>query len=240
MNIIIAIVMLNLLIGVHELGHFLAAKSCKVGVDEFSLGMGPKIISKEINGTVYSLRWIILGGYVKLNEEDFKESIWWKHIIIMLAGVVFNLLFAIIGAWVYLLFSDIVDVGIFKSLYLAIIVVVRALQQMIIAVAEMFKAADTSGFAGPVGVVDVVSTYVSSGWMNTIEIFTMLNINLFIMNLLPLPILDGGQIVLVLIKKAFNKKEMPRFETAWTVIGLALLGLILFFALKNDILRFFG
>ena len=68
MSIIVAILILNLLIAVHELGHFLAAKVCGVGVDEFSLGMGPKIISKEYKGTIYSVRWILIGGFVKIRS----------------------------------------------------------------------------------------------------------------------------------------------------------------------------
>lgn len=242
MNIIWALLILNLLIGIHELGHFLAAKMCKVGVDEFALGMGPKIISRKSSkdGTIYSLRWILLGGYVKLNDEDFQNSEWYKHLIIIIAGVVFNLIFALIGIWIYIFLSDIINVGFFAGFVLGFKLVFAMLKEIYIAVFELFKTVDTTSLSGPVGVVDVVSSYVSTGFINAVEIFAVLNLNLFVMNLLPIPMLDGGQAVLILIKKLFNKKEMPKFEVVWNIIGLIILGLILFFALKNDILSLFN
>lgn len=237
MSIIVALFILNLLIGVHELGHFLAAKLCKVGVDEFALGMGPKIISKQSSktGTIYSLRWILLGGYVKLNDDDFKQAKWYEHLLIIIAGVIFNLIFALIGMWLYIFLSDVIQVGFITGFLLGFKLIGALLREIYLAVFELFKTVDTTSLAGPVGVVDVVSSYVDTGFINAVEIFTVLNLNLFVMNLLPIPMLDGGQAVLILIKKLFNKKEMPKFETAWNIIGLIILGLILLFALKNDI-----
>lgn len=237
MSIIVALFILNFLIGVHELGHFLAAKLCKVGVHEFALGMGPKIISKQSSktGTIYSLRWIFIGGYVKLNDEDFKQAKWYEQLLIIIAGVIFNLIFALIGMWLYIFLSDVIQVGFIKGFLLGFKLIGALLREIYIAVFELFTTVDTTSLAGPVGVVDVVSSYVDTGFINTVEICTIFNINLFVMNLLPIPMLDGGQAVLILIKKLFNKKEMPKFETAWNIIGLIILGLLLFFALKNDI-----
>jgi regulator of sigma E protease len=100
---------LGVLIFVHELGHFLAARAGGVGVLKFSLGFGPKIFGKKIGETEYVLSWIPLGGYVKLlgesgNEElppeDEKRSFFkqptWKRLLIVLAGPVFNFLLAIV------------------------------------------------------------------------------------------------------------------------------------------------
>lgn len=237
MNILIAILMLNLLVGVHELGHFLAAKASKVDVDEFSLGMGPKIFSKDFKGTTYSLRWILIGGYVRLNEEGYLKAKWWKQAIILFAGVIFNFIFAVIGTWIYIWLSDAINVGFFTALVLGFQLSVSMVQQIFVAVIDIFKTVDTSAFAGPVGVVETISTFVNNGLLNAVEIFTVLNINLFVMNLLPIPMLDGGQIVLIIIKRVFKKNEMPKFETVWNCIGLAILGFILFIALKNDIVR---
>lgn len=238
MNIIYALLMLNLLIGVHELGHFWAAKLCKVEVEEFSLGMGPKIISKK-GKTLYSLRWILLGGYVKLNDEEYKNAQWYKQVIIISAGVIFNLLFALIGIWLYIYLSDVINVNFFNGFVLGFKLVGGVLVQIYVTLVELFRTVDTSTFAGPVGVVNVVSSYVNRGFIDAVEIFAVLNLNLFVMNLLPIPMLDGGQIFLILIKKILKKKEMPKFETVWNVIGVILLGLILFFALKNDFLSIF-
>ncbi len=107
-SIISVIVLLGVLIFVHELGHFLAARIGGVGVLKFSLGFGPKIFGKKIGETEYVLSWIPLGGFVKLlgesasetlNPEDEKRSFQkqstWKKILIILAGPFFNFVLAI-------------------------------------------------------------------------------------------------------------------------------------------------
>lgn len=108
-TLIAFIVLLGILIFVHELGHFLAARIGGVGVLKFSLGFGPKIVGKKIGETEYVLSWIPLGGFVKLLGESgteelppedeersfFKQPIW-KRLLIVLAGPVFNFLLAIV------------------------------------------------------------------------------------------------------------------------------------------------
>ena len=74
MYILIAILMFGVLIFVHELGHFLAAKLCGVRVNEFSIGMGPALWKKIYKGTQYSLRALPVGGYVALEGEESPES----------------------------------------------------------------------------------------------------------------------------------------------------------------------
>ncbi len=103
------VVLLGILIFVHELGHFLAARAGGVGVLKFSLGFGPKIFGKKFGETEYVLSWIPLGGYVKLlgesgseelPPEDEKRSFYkqptWKRLLIVLAGPVFNFLLAVV------------------------------------------------------------------------------------------------------------------------------------------------
>ena len=104
------IIVLGLLIFVHELGHFLFAKLFKVKVLKFSLGFGPKIIGKTYGETEYLISAFPLGGYVKMlgenpDEQDvtvsaqqgsFAHKPVWKRFFIVLAGPVFNLLFALV------------------------------------------------------------------------------------------------------------------------------------------------
>ncbi|MBQ9760036.1 MAG: RIP metalloprotease RseP [Clostridia bacterium] len=75
--IILALLVFGLLIFIHELGHFLAARACGVGILEFSIGMGPKILSKRSkkSGTLYSLRLFPLGGYVSMLGENGMEVV---------------------------------------------------------------------------------------------------------------------------------------------------------------------
>ena len=61
--VILAILLFGLLVGIHEGGHFLAAKACGVRVDEFALGMGPALWKKQKGETLYALRLIPSGGY---------------------------------------------------------------------------------------------------------------------------------------------------------------------------------
>ncbi|MFC1657967.1 RIP metalloprotease RseP [Candidatus Omnitrophota bacterium] len=73
MSLIIFILVLSLLILVHELGHFIAAKKMGVRVEQFSLGFGPQILSHKIKGTRYLICAIPLGGYVKLAGDTPEE-----------------------------------------------------------------------------------------------------------------------------------------------------------------------
>lgn len=103
MYIILAILAFGVLIIVHELGHFTLAKLNGVRVEEFSIGMGPKILSKQGKETKYSLGIFPVGGYVKMmgeeeavqDERSFSAKSPLRRISIIIAGVVMNYLLAI-------------------------------------------------------------------------------------------------------------------------------------------------
>lgn len=98
--IIVGILFFGVLIAVHEGGHFLAAKSLDVQVNEFSIGMGPGIFKKQKGETLYSLRILPFGGYCAMEGEDeengnpraFSAKALWKKLIILVAGPAANLL----------------------------------------------------------------------------------------------------------------------------------------------------
>ena len=69
MNILLAIVILGLLILVHEFGHFIVAKKSGICVQEFSLGMGPKLVSSLKGDTEYSIRALPFGGFCRMEGE---------------------------------------------------------------------------------------------------------------------------------------------------------------------------
>ncbi|MBR3894976.1 MAG: RIP metalloprotease RseP [Clostridia bacterium] len=77
MSILLALLIFGILIFIHELGHFIAARMCGVKILEFSIGMGPKIFSKKSkkSGTVYSLRLLPIGGYVNMLGENGMEAV---------------------------------------------------------------------------------------------------------------------------------------------------------------------
>ena len=98
MYIVLAIIAFGVLIIVHELGHFAAARACGVRVLEFSLGMGPLLAKKQGRETVYSLRALPLGGFCAMEGEDgdsddprsFAMQPAWKRGIILVAGAAMN------------------------------------------------------------------------------------------------------------------------------------------------------
>jgi regulator of sigma E protease len=100
MYIIIAIVAFGILITVHELGHFLAAKAFHVKVNEFAIGMGPALLKRQRGETLYTLRALPIGGYCAMEGEDeespdaraFTRQTRWKRLIILAAGSFMNFL----------------------------------------------------------------------------------------------------------------------------------------------------
>ena len=99
MSIVFAILLFSVLIFVHELGHFTAAKLSGVQVNEFAMFMGPAIAKWQRGETLYSIRCIPLGGYCAMEGEDadtdnprsFQKAAWWKRLIILVAGSAANL-----------------------------------------------------------------------------------------------------------------------------------------------------
>ncbi len=98
--ILVGILFFGLLIAVHEFGHFITAKLCGVKVNEFAIGMGPKLLSKQGKETLYSLRLFPIGGYCAMEGEDedtgdprsFHKAKAWKKFIILVAGAFMNFL----------------------------------------------------------------------------------------------------------------------------------------------------
>lgn len=74
-SILLSIIVLGILVIVHEFGHFFAAKKCGVLVEEFAVGMGPKLISKQIGDTEYSLRALPFGGFCRMQGETDEGTI---------------------------------------------------------------------------------------------------------------------------------------------------------------------
>jgi regulator of sigma E protease len=108
MDILLFLGVLIVLIIVHELGHFLAAKMFGIKVEEFGIGYPPRALTLgKIGETVYSLNWLPFGGFVKIFGEGLGEDVpqaeqdralvnqpRWRQAIVLVAGVVFNIIFA--------------------------------------------------------------------------------------------------------------------------------------------------
>ena len=112
--IIIALIGVNFLIAFHEFGHFIFAKIFGISTPSFSIGFGPKLISKKIGDTTFSLSAIPFGGYVEIagheevgqgeqklaksqDSNSFNVKPYWQKLLFMFGGIMFNLLFAYIA-----------------------------------------------------------------------------------------------------------------------------------------------
>lgn len=110
--ILAALLVFGILIAVHELGHFLAAKACGVRVNEFSIGMGPALWKKQKGDTQYSLRAFPVGGFCAMEgeEEDSDDPAalnrqgFWKKLLIFAAGAAMNFLTGLII--IFFLYAD--------------------------------------------------------------------------------------------------------------------------------------
>ena len=114
LSILAAILIFSILIFVHELGHFMAAKASGVQVNEFSMFMGPAIFKKQKGETLYSLRCIPIGGYCAMEGEDedtdnprsFQKAAWWKRLIILVAGAFMNFLIGFLMLMLFFSFEQ--------------------------------------------------------------------------------------------------------------------------------------
>lgn len=112
--IIIGVVLFELIVFFHEGGHFITAKLSGVKVNEFSVGMGPKLFSFTKGETTYSLRILPIGGYCAMEGEDedsenpraFNNAKIFKRMIIIVAGAFMNILFGILLMMITLLPQD--------------------------------------------------------------------------------------------------------------------------------------
>ena len=115
-NIFYFLITIGVLVFIHELGHFLAAKACRMRVDRFSIGFPPRAFGKKIGDTDYCVSWVPVGGYVKIagmidesfdtqfiNTEpqpwEFRSKPIWQRMIVISAGVIMNIVLAIAIFW---------------------------------------------------------------------------------------------------------------------------------------------
>lgn len=110
---LLTVLVFGVLIFVHELGHFIAARAFKVKVNEFAIGMGPAIFSHKSkkSGTLYSLRLLPIGGYNSMEGENeaseddgaFCSKPAWQRMIIVVSGGLMNLLLGILLMFIIVL-----------------------------------------------------------------------------------------------------------------------------------------
>ena len=342
--IIIGILLFELIIFLHEFGHFFTAKRCGVKVKEFALGMGPKILKYQKGETLYSLRLFPIGGFCSMEGEDedsddersFGKKAVWKRMLIVAAGAVMNILLGLVMMMIVLapearfasttiaVFSkdapssqtlQVVDeiksingYGVNTSMDLNYAFATAKSGDMRFKVKRNgetidldhvkfgtvehdgkeiiqldFKVAPiennfgnlmgqtfmqsystvkmvwasligllTGQFglnevAGPVGMTSAISQATAAGleksfWdglSNLMFVMMIITFNLGVVNLLPVPALDGGRLVFLIIEAIRRKPVKPEHEGWVHLIGMILLLLFMVFISINDIIRLF-
>ncbi len=125
-TIISFIVVLGIIVFVHELGHFLAAKAVGIRVEQFSLGYPPKLYGHKRGDTEYCIGWIPLGGFVKMSgmideslsggdnltgaSYEFMSKNTWQKLLVIVAGVVMNFLLAMVIYTIITAASGVIDI----------------------------------------------------------------------------------------------------------------------------------
>lgn len=226
------IFLLGFLVGIHEGGHFLVAKLCKVKVNEFSIGFGPAILKWQGTETKYALRIIPLGGFVSLEGEEaqfsdeeraFCNASILKRIAIVSAGAIVNIIFALIA---YLIIS-----GSFESTRIFAKV---TLEGVISIFTNRITASDLTG---PIGISKIVAQ--TNGIKQFCYVLAVISMSLGVTNLIPFPPLDGGKILLLLIEAVRRKKLKAETEAKISLIGLAILLTLSILVAYNDIINIF-
>ena len=338
---IAAVLIFAILIFIHEFGHFIVAKLSGVRVNEFALGMGPKIIKFQKGETLYSVRAFPIGGFCALEGEDedtkdpraFSNKPAYKRLIILAAGAFMNILLGFVLLFSLGLGADTVVVPEIKSVAeggsaesvglrendriiyangkrvhimddfswaisnnaydngeLNLVVKNNGEKRNVSLTPKMqdgkkvygimlkteqnsvFKTVKNSwyrtGFysgvivdsfvnlikgnipmsqiSGPVGIVSEIGNAVEEtrtsgmeGFLSLISLTILLTINLGVFNLLPLPALDGGRILFVLIELVL-RKPVPRDKEAIVhFIGLVLLLIFSAFIAFKDVIKLF-
>ncbi|MCR3758542.1 RIP metalloprotease RseP [Clostridium felsineum] len=330
LNIVIAILAFGVLILIHELGHFILAKLNDVKVEEFSIGMGPKLLGIQGKETQYSIRVLPIGGYVKMlgdetKSEDpraFNNKSSGRRLSIVVAGPIMNLvlaavLFCIVGTvqgiplptvakptanspaqkigikagdtivkinnysvhtWEDISFNmalnkgESINValkrdGVLKKLTLKpeynkkeklyiMGIYPKIIEKPTIMQGAKYGASETvtmiktvylslkmmvtgkasaKDVSGPVSIIKVTGAAANAGFIKLINFIAFISAQLGVMNLLPIPALDGGYVLLFLFQMITGKKVDDDKVGFINTIGFALLMLLMVVVTIKDL-----
>ena len=251
-NAIKIIFLLGFLILIHEGGHFTVAKLCKVRVNEFAIGFGKVIWQKQGKETKYSLRLIPLGGFCNMEGEDeesdaegsFSKSSVWRRMAIVVAGATVNILFGILVYFILvstvgIQFLDPAKDTILNRIYYG----AKGTGEFIATIFDSMKMLFSGGLqtdqmVGIVGISEVVVQ--TNGIINYLHLLAVISVSLGVTNLLPIPALDGGKILILLIEVIRRKPMKLETEAKIQLIGFSILMALTIFGTYNDILRIGG
>lgn len=237
MKYLIVIFITGGLILIHEIGHFLAARCMRIPIARFSIGFGPKLWMFRKRDTEYWLSMIPIGGYVLLGIKDENELFQipvFRRIVFALGGPVANILLVLLlFGFLNTVMSGVSLSGIaiepFSQTW-------RQAYQLLGAIPRLFS--HPSELSGVVGIVAQGGSFVGVSPLRAVSFSILLSLNLAIFNLLPIPALDGGKVILYLMEKIHPK--LSRLHIPLTITGWVLLIGLMVCATAFDIGRHFA
>ena len=240
------IFLLGFLIIIHEGGHFIVAKLCKVRVNEFSIGFGPKIWTKQGKETKYELRLIPCGGFVNMEGEEehsdkegsFSKASIPRRFAIIVAGATVNIIFGLITYMILIMvmYMTSIEANLINSISYAFSSTGNLIYAMFDSIVQLFSGNVTiNDMMGPVGISQMVSQ--TSGVAQFVYLLAVISISLGITNLLPFVPLDGGKALLLIIEAIRRKPLKEETDLKIQSIGFFILIVFSVFIAYNDILR---
>jgi len=215
-----------LIIGIHELGHAIAAILVGVEVNRFSIGIGPGISFKVPFLKKLILSPFLIGGFVEIDEESTAQKSFWKKFFISINGMVANVLLAI----------TLLVIGGANFLKATLISLKIWLWGWPLTIQAFTSGqATVNDMSGPVG----ISGMLTSNTYKYITMLAILNLAVAMFNLLPLPPLDGGRILVHMVEKIFGAERANKFNYVMTVVGTILLIVLMLFVTSNDLQKLF-
>jgi regulator of sigma E protease len=238
----------TLVVLVHEFGHYWAAKKSGVKVYEFSIGFpfSPKLITLfHYKETSFTIRLLPLGGFVSFSPDggegdaELFKATRKRRAFILSAGSFSNMLFA------FLIFVAVFIIGRHQDPVSAALLSAKTIWSILSGTFAFLMGAITGhgtlgSVSGPVGIAVLTGKAAAKGFMNLCFFTGILSMSLGIMNLLPLPALDGGHLAMLFIESIRRKALSPKIYQVATVVGLAFFIAFTVIITYKDIAKFFA
>jgi membrane-associated protease RseP (regulator of RpoE activity) len=222
----IGVAILFFLVLVHELGHLVMARLCGIPVVSFSVGFGPAALKWRRGETTYRLCVLPLGGYIQYREDQEEERRPWALASVYLAGPAANIaLTALVLGWL----EGGVVAGITQTIDFGV--------QILDALAGVVATADFGSLGGPILVSQWAGAAAAAGLEPLLRLGAALSMNLAVLNLLPVPVLDGGRAIVLAAEGVQGRPMHVRLQRWVAVSGLAMLLAFMLVALANDLAR---
>jgi regulator of sigma E protease len=220
----------SMVVIVHEFGHFIAARKSGVKVYEFSIGfpLSPRLCTLfRYKETEFTLRLLPLGGFVSFSKEGDEDAdnlfgaTYFNRALIMSAGSLFNIIFA------FLILVSVFIAGKHFPFPEAVSASAETLWAILSGTVDIIfnifaGNGSAEGLAGPVGIAVIAGQAASKGLLSLMYFTGILSMGLGVMNLIPLPALDGGQLFILLIEAVRKRPLSLKTYQAVNLIGLSL------------------